>query len=86
MQSDGDQTTQPALQGIRVLEMGTLIAGPFAARILGDFGAEVIKIEPPVHGDPHREWGAMTEAGSLWFAVQARNKRSVTIDQRTPPG
>ena len=86
MQSDGDQTTQPALQGIRVLEMGTLIAGPFAARILGDFGAEVIKIEPPVHGDPHREWGAMTEKGALWFPIQARNKHSVTVDLRKAEG
>lgn len=85
MNSEGE-SEQPALQGIRVLEMGTLIAGPFAARLLGDFGAEIIKVEPPVHGDPHREWGAMTEAGSLWFAIQARNKRSVTIDLRTPRG
>jgi len=86
MNLEGDQTTQPALQGIRVLEMGTLIAGPFAARILGDFGAEIIKIEPPVHGDPHREWGAMTDKGALWFPIQARNKRSVTVDLRTPEG
>ncbi|MCA1667359.1 MAG: CoA transferase [Thermomicrobia bacterium] len=86
MNLEGDQTTQPALQGIRVLEMGTLIAGPFAARILGDFGAEVIKIEPPVHGDPHREWGAMTDKGALWFPIQARNKRSVTVDLRMPEG
>ncbi len=86
MNLEGDQTTQPALQGIRVLEMGTLIAGPFAARILGDFGAEIIKIEPPVHGDPHREWGAMTDKGALWFPIQARNKRSVTVDLRMPEG
>lgn len=86
MNSGKEMNTTPALQGIRVLEMGTLIAGPFAGRILGDFGAEVIKIEPPGHGDPHREWGAMTEAGSLWFAIQARNKRSVTIDLRKPAG
>ncbi len=86
MASDDERTTRAALQGIRVLEMGTLIAGPFAARILGDFGAEVIKIEPPVHGDPHREWGAMTEKGALWFPIQARNKRSVTVDLRMPEG
>ena len=86
MSSHGDHPPQPALHGLRVLEMGTLIAGPFAARILGDFGAEIIKVEPPKYGDPHREWGAMTEAGSLWFAIQARNKRSVTIDLRTPDG
>jgi crotonobetainyl-CoA:carnitine CoA-transferase CaiB-like acyl-CoA transferase len=86
MDSAGEIPQLGALHGIRVLEMGTLIAGPFAARLLGDLGAEIIKVEPPVHGDPHREWGAMTEAGSLWFAVQARNKRSVTIDLRTPEG
>lgn len=78
---------QPAaLAGIRVLEMGTLIAGPFATRLLGDFGAEIIKIEPPGHGDPHREWGAMSEHGAVWFPVQARNKRSVTIDLRKSEG
>lgn len=86
MTSGDENQSTPALQGIRVLEMGTLIAGPFAARILGDFGAEVIKIEPPVHGDPHREWGAMTEKGALWFPIQARNKRSVTVDLRKPEG
>ncbi len=86
MNSPTDQTTHAALQGIRVLEMGTLIAGPFAARLLGDFGAEVIKIEPPGQGDPHREWGAMTDKGALWFPIQARNKRSVTVDLRKPEG
>jgi crotonobetainyl-CoA:carnitine CoA-transferase CaiB-like acyl-CoA transferase len=86
MQTASGGTKPPALHGIRVLEMGTLIAGPFAARILADFGAEVIKIEPPGAGDPHREWGAQTEHGTLWFPIQARNKRSVTIDLRTPEG
>ena len=86
MSEQGTTATTPALHGIRVLEMGTLIAGPFAARILADFGAEVIKIEPPGAGDPHREWGALTEHGSLWFPVQARNKRSVAIDLRAEAG
>ncbi|MHB8647753.1 MAG: CaiB/BaiF CoA transferase family protein [Thermomicrobiales bacterium] len=86
MHAPEEQTTHAALHGIRVLEMGTLIAGPFAARLLSDFGAEVIKIETPVHGDPHREWGAMTEQGALWFPIQARNKRSVTVDLRKPAG
>ncbi len=86
MDETSEAATIPALHGIRVLEMGTLIAGPFAARLLGDFGAEIIKIEPPGHGDPHREWGAMTDKGALWFPIQARNKRSVTIDLRKPEG
>ena len=74
------------LSGIRVLELGSLIAGPFAGRMLADFGAEVIKVEPPGAGDQLRGWGAVTEGGSLWFAIQARNKRSVTIDLRRPDG
>jgi crotonobetainyl-CoA:carnitine CoA-transferase CaiB-like acyl-CoA transferase len=86
MSSEADHRKPPALHGIRVLEMGTLIAGPFATRVLADFGAEVIKIEPPGAGDPHREWGATTAQGTLWFPIQARNKRSVTIDLRTPDG
>jgi formyl-CoA transferase len=86
MDSVADHPKPPALAGIRVLEMGTLIAGPFATRLLADFGADVIKIEPPGAGDPHREWGAMTEHGTLWFPIQARNKRSVTIDLRRPEG
>jgi len=77
-----------ALGGVRVLEMGTLIAGPFATRIMADLGAEVVKIEPPGKGDPMREWGAGADdaAGSLWFAVQSRNKRSVTVDLRVAEG
>ena len=75
-----------ALSGIRVLEMGTLIAGPFAGRILADFAADVIKVEPPEGGDPLRRWNAVGEGESLWFAVQARNKRSVTIDLRRAEG
>lgn len=75
------------LQGVRVLELGSLIAGPFATRILADLGAEVIKVEPPGQGDPLRTWGLPSHAGpSLWHLVQSRNKKSVTIDLRRPEG
>uniref|UniRef100_UPI003341FE14 CaiB/BaiF CoA transferase family protein n=1 Tax=Castellaniella defragrans TaxID=75697 RepID=UPI003341FE14 len=72
------------LSGIRVLEMGQLIAGPFAAKMLGEFGAEVIKIEPPGRGDPLRAWRLLHEGTSVWWQVQSRNKRSVTLDLREP--
>ncbi|VVD90795.1 Succinyl-CoA--L-malate CoA-transferase alpha subunit [Pandoraea terrigena] len=78
-----------ALAGVKVLELGTLIAGPFAARMLGEFGAEVIKIEDPQHGDPLRKWRKLhPDAGgtSLWWAVQARNKKSVTINLKSAEG
>jgi succinyl-CoA---D-citramalate CoA-transferase len=74
------------LAGVRVLELGTLIAAPFATRILGDFGADVIKVESPGEGDPLRTWGRIPDQLALWFAVQARNKRSVTLDLRQPEG
>jgi formyl-CoA transferase len=77
---------QLPLAGIRVLEMGSLIAGPFAAKILGDFGAEVIKIEPPVSGDPLRKWRKLHNGTSLWWQVQSRNKKSLALDLRTPQG
>lgn len=73
--------TKP-LEGIRVIEMGQLIAGPFAAKILADFGAEVVKIEPPGKGDPLRKWRLLHEGTSVWWAVQSRNKQSVTLDLR----
>ncbi len=73
------------LAGLRVLEMGTLIAGPFCTRLLADMGARVIKIEPP-GGDPLRTWGMVTDQGSLWSMVQSRNKESVVIDLRVPEG
>ena len=72
------------LEGIRVLEMGQLIAGPFAAKILGDFGAEIIKIEPPGQGDPLRNWRLLHEGTSVWWQAQSRNKQSVTLDLRQP--
>ena len=77
---------QGPLSGIRVLELGQLIAGPFAARMLGEFGADVIKVEPPGQGDPLRSWRQLHQGTSLWWYVQARNKRSVAIDLRTPDG
>ncbi|MGB5806002.1 CaiB/BaiF CoA transferase family protein, partial [Castellaniella sp.] len=72
------------LNGIRVLEMGQLIAGPFAAKMLGEFGAEVIKIEPPGQGDPLRNWRLLHAGTSVWWQVQSRNKQSVTLDLRQP--
>lgn len=84
-------TTHGPLHGIRVIEMGTLIAGPFCGQLLGDFGAEVIKIEDPASGDPMRRWGSerlpgTDESVSLWWPIIARNKRSVTLDLRTDRG
>ena len=72
------------LKGLKVLEMGQLIAGPFAAKTLADFGAEVIKIEPPGSGDPLRQWRLLHEGTSVWWQVQSRNKRSVALDLRQP--
>ncbi|PXA75644.1 CaiB/BaiF CoA-transferase family protein [Auritidibacter sp. NML100628] len=75
------------LAGIRVIEMGQLIAGPFCGQLMGDLGAEVIKIEDPVRGDPLRQWGqARVEGDSLWWSVLARNKKSVTLNLREPAG
>lgn len=71
-----------ALQGLKVLELGQLIAGPFAGKTLADFGADVIKIEPVEGGDPLRTWRLMREGTSVWWEVQSRNKRSVAIDLR----
>lgn len=74
------------LAGVRVLELGSLIAGPFCAKTLADFGAEVVKVEPPGDGDPLRRWRKMRNGVSLWWQVQSRNKRSVTLDLRRPEG
>ncbi len=79
--------SQGALEGLRVVEMGVLLAGPFCGQILADFGAEVIKVEQPGVGDPMREWGREKPHGkSLWWPVVARNKKSVTLNLRTPEG
>lgn len=75
------------LKDIRVVEMGQLIAGPFCGQLLADFGADVIKIEPPGVGDAMRQWGKRTDAGhTTWFPVIGRNKRSVTVNLRVPDG
>jgi formyl-CoA transferase len=72
------------LQGIKVIELGQLIAGPFAAKTLADFGADVIKIEPLETGDPLRSWRLMKDGTSVWWQVQSRNKKSVALDLRKP--
>ena len=74
------------LSGLRVIELGQLIAGPFASKILAEFGADVIKVEPPAGGDPLRGWRLIHEGTSVWWAAHARNKRSITLDLRTPEG
>ena len=75
-----------ALAGLKVVEMGQLIAGPFAAKTLADFGAEVLKIEPPKAGDPLRGWRLLQDGTSVWWQVQSRNKRSIALDLRRPEG
>src|SRR4051812_6177599 len=72
------------LAGLKVLELGQLIAGPFAAKTLGDFGADVIKVEPPAGGDPLRHWRMIKDGTSVWWQVQSRNKRSIALDLKNP--
>ena len=87
MMSSVDSAPAPrALQGLRVIEMGQLIAGPFAGKMLGEFGADVIKIEPPGAGDPLRNWRLIKNGTSVWWQVQSRNKRSIALDLRSPEG
>ncbi|WP_374362553.1 CaiB/BaiF CoA transferase family protein [Pseudoduganella danionis] len=74
------------LAGIKVLELGTLIAGPFCARMLGEFGAEVIKVESPQGGDPIRTWRVLKDGTSLWWSVQSRNKKSLTLNMKSEKG
>ena len=74
------------LSGIRVVELGTLIAAPFAARLFAEFGAEVIKIEQPGSGDPLRSWRKLHQGTSLWWYLQSRNKKSIAIDLKSPEG
>ena len=82
-----DKTTSTGpLAGIKVLELGTLIAGPFCARMLAEFGADVIKIESPDGGDPIRSWRVLKDGTSLWWSVQARNKKSLTLNLKAPEG
>ena len=75
-----------ALDGLKVVEMGQLIAGPFAGKTLGEFGAEVIKIEAPGTGDPLRNWRLIQDGTSVWWQVQSRNKRSIALDLRSKEG
>lgn len=83
---DSEDSRQP-LAGVRVIEFGTLLAGPFSTRFLADFGAEVIKVEDPKAGDPMRDWGPVKYRGrGLVWPTQSRNKKSVTIDLRAPEG
>ena len=79
-------TSSKPLRGLKVIELGSLIAGPFAARIMAEFGAEVIKIESPAGGDPLRKWRKLYEGTSLWWYVQSRNKKSVSINLKHPAG
>ena len=72
------------LAGIKVLELGTLIAGPFCSRMFAEFGAEVIKVESPDGGDPLRQWRVLKDGTSLWWSVQARNKKSITLNMKEP--
>ncbi|VAV93746.1 L-carnitine dehydratase/bile acid-inducible protein F [hydrothermal vent metagenome] len=87
MTNDDAQEATGPLKGIRVIEMGQLLAGPFCGQLMGDFGAEVIKVEQPGIGDPMREWGQEKPHGlSLWWPVIARNKKSVTLNLRESQG
>src|SRR5438552_13799190 len=72
------------LAGVRVLELGSFIAGPFAGQLLGDYGADVIKVESPGDGDPMRRWGVTRGGASLWWPTIGRNKRSIALDLRQP--
>ncbi|UGQ13810.1 CoA transferase [Yinghuangia sp. ASG 101] len=83
---NNDNTVGGPLSGKRVLELGSLIAGPFCGQLLGDFGADVVKIEDPGNGDPMRRWGNQADGFSLTWPVIARNKRSVTCNLRDPRG
>ncbi len=83
MKKDETKKAFGPLAGIKVLELGTLIAGPFCSRMLAEFGAEVIKIEAPDGGDPLRHWRVLKDGTSLWWSVQARNKKSITLNMKT---
>ena len=81
-----EKASKGPLAGLKVVEMGTLIAGPYCARLLAEFGAEVVKVETPGEGDPLRKWRKLHEGNSLWWYAQARNKKSVAINLRDPEG
>ncbi len=85
--SEARNGSHSPLEGVRVVEMGSLLAGPFCGQLLADFGAEVIKVEPPGKGDPMREWGRHRKNGhTLWWPIIARNKKSVTLNLREQEG
>ena len=88
--ASGRRVTEPGagpLEGVRVIELGQLLAGPFTGRLLGDLGAEIIKVEPPGQPDPIRDWGkARYEGRSLWWPVQSRNKKCITLNLRHERG
>lgn len=79
-----EKTTELPLEGVKVLELGALIAGPYASTLLGQFGADIIKIEPPGVGDPLRKWRKLHEGTSLWWYMQSANKKSVTLNLKSP--
>jgi len=83
---NADTTSTASLQGVKVIELGTLIAGPYAAGLLAQFGAEVIKIESPEGGDPLRKWRKLHDGTSLWWYSQSRNKKSLTLNLKSPEG
>ncbi|EYS86168.1 carnitine dehydratase [Cupriavidus sp. SK-4] len=85
MANEANNGTMP-LQGVRVIELGSLIAGPYAGGLLAQFGAEVLKIESPKDGDPLRKWRKLYEGTSLWWYSQSRNKKSLTLDLRSAQG
>ena len=81
-----NKTSSGPMAGVKVLELGTLIAGPFCSRLLAEFGADVIKIESPDGGDPIRQWRVLKDGTSLWWSVQSRNKKSVTLNMKDARG
>ncbi|MEE4376981.1 MAG: CaiB/BaiF CoA-transferase family protein [Candidatus Competibacteraceae bacterium] len=84
--SDVTPSAPQPLQGVRVLELGQLLAGPFAGTLLAYFGAEVIKVEPPIGGDPIRQWRVVQDGTSLWWRSLGRNKKCITVDLKNPEG
>jgi crotonobetainyl-CoA:carnitine CoA-transferase CaiB-like acyl-CoA transferase len=86
MQNAAALSAAGPLAGIRVLELGQLIAAPFATKMLAEFGAEVIKVESPTDGDPLRKWRKMHEGTSLWWYLQSRNKTSIAVNLKAPDG
>ena len=86
MGATGDAASLGPLAGLKVLELGQVVAGPFAARLMAEFGADVIKVEPPGTGDSLRQWRMVDNGTSLWWYVQSRNKRCATLNLKDPRG